>query len=103
MPDNYDTYTGPTPTIYETDITQNLCIKVEKIKNLHQILENDKKGLIIVDLFSTIFKLELDQDISKVCAKFQRVSIVWFGNFRTENQVPSLTRFPLLSELALVY
>ena len=41
MPDNYDTYTGPIPTIYETDITWNLCVKVEKIKDLHHILEND--------------------------------------------------------------
>ena len=42
MPNKYDTYTRPTPAIYETDINKNWCVKVEKIKNLHQILENDK-------------------------------------------------------------
>ena len=31
-----------------------------------------------VNLFCIIFKPELDQDISEVCAKFQRVSIVQF-------------------------
>ena len=37
------TYTGPTPAIYETDITKNICgVKVEKIKDLHELLENDK-------------------------------------------------------------
>ena len=41
MPDKYDTYTEPTTTIYETDITQNLRVKVEKIKDLHQLLEHD--------------------------------------------------------------
>lgn len=108
-----------------------------------------------VDLFCIIFKLELDQDISEVCAKFQRVSIVllarssseplvslglvtrnsivlglgsivtivcislsqpilwdvprasWrpvqFGEFRTESQVHSLTKFSSLCKLAVVY
>ena len=42
MPNNYATYTGQTPTIYKADITYNLCVKVESIKDLHQILENDK-------------------------------------------------------------
>ena len=42
-----------------------------------------------VDLFCIFFMLELDQDISEVCAKFQRVSIVRLGEFRTESQVPS--------------
>ena len=40
MPDKYDTYTGPTPAIVETDITKNWCVKVEKIKDKHQFLEN---------------------------------------------------------------
>ena len=43
-----------------------------------------------VDLFCIIFKLELDQDISEVCAKFQRFSIIRFGEFWTESQVPKL-------------
>ena len=30
-PDKYDTYTEPTTTIYETGVTQNLCVKVENI------------------------------------------------------------------------
>ena len=47
----------------------------------------------IVDLFCIIFKLELYQDLSEVCAKFQRVSIVRFKEFQTESQVPMLTKF----------
>ena len=107
MPDKHDTYTEPTSPIYETGVTQNLCVKVEKIKDLHQILKNDKGGWLyaelfklsnklhksklqkIVDLFCITFKLELDQDILEVCAKFQRVSIIRFGESRTESQVTS--------------
>ena len=45
MPDKYDTYTEPTSAIHETDITENLYVKVKKkIKDLHQTLENDKGG-----------------------------------------------------------
>ena len=50
MPDNYDNYTGPTPTIYRTDISLNLWVKVEKIKNLQQILENDEGGCFYAEL-----------------------------------------------------
>ena len=42
MPDKYNTYTEPTSAIYETDITLNLSVKVEKIKELHKFLESDK-------------------------------------------------------------
>ena len=55
-----------------------------------------------VDLFCIIFTLDLDQDISEVCAKFQRVSIIWFGEFLTESRVPFLTKFSSLCELAVV-
>ena len=45
MSDKYDTHTESTPNIYETDITENLCVKKEKKnKELHQLLENDKGG-----------------------------------------------------------
>ena len=37
-----------------------------------------------VDLFCIPFKLELDQDIWEVCAKFQRASIVRFRQFPRE-------------------
>ena len=47
----------------------------------------------IVDLFCIIFKLEVEQDIIEVCAKFHRVSIVQFGEFGTQSQLPSLTKF----------
>ena len=47
----------------------------------------------IVYLFCSIFKLELEQDISEVCATFQCVSIVWFRGFRTESQAPLFTKF----------
>ena len=30
IPDKYDTDTEPNPATYETDITQKLCVKVEK-------------------------------------------------------------------------
>ena len=76
------------------------CVKVEEIKTYinfkvddftpnywnyqtHYIRTSYKK---IVDLFCTISKLELDQDIWEVYAKFQHVSIIRFGEFRTESQ-----------------
>ena len=43
MPDKYDSYTEPTSAFYETDITKKLVRKCrKKIKDLHQIFENDK-------------------------------------------------------------
>ena len=66
-----------------------MCVKVEKIKDLHQLLDNDKGGWFYAELLKLsnklhiknklqknyrfvfiIFKLELDEDISEVCAKF---------------------------------
>ena len=44
MPGKYVTYTEPTLAIYETDITKNLCVKVEKIENLHQLYGNEKQA-----------------------------------------------------------
>ena len=66
LPDNYDTYAGPTPTIYETDITLNLCVKVEKIKGLHQVLENDKGGWFYVQLSKLSKKLHKNK-LQKMC------------------------------------
>ena len=34
MPDGYDTYAEPTLTIYESDVTQNWSVKVEKNQRL---------------------------------------------------------------------
>ena len=42
MPDKYDTYTEPTPAINENDITLNLYVKVENVKGLQQLFENDQ-------------------------------------------------------------
>ena len=40
-----------------------------------------------IDLFSIILKLDLDQDISEVCAKFQRVPIIAYGLENFERKV----------------
>ena len=72
------------------------------IETFKQITKKQVKKKI-VNLFCIIFKLELDQDISEVCAKFQRVSTIRFGEFRTESQVPSLTKFSSLCKLAVDY
>ena len=66
MPDKYDTYTEPIPAIYETDITQNLCVKVEKIKDLHKILSNDKGGRFYADLLKLSHKLHKHK-LQKIC------------------------------------
>ena len=50
MPGKYVTYTEPTLAIYESDVTKNLCLKVEKIEDLHQLLENDKDGWFYTEL-----------------------------------------------------
>ena len=42
MPHKDDTSAEPTPAIDETDITERFCVKVENIKDLQQLLENDK-------------------------------------------------------------
>ena len=69
---------------------------IKTIKQIRYLKTSYKK---CVDLFCIIFKLELDQDISEVCTKFQRVSIIRFGEFRTESQVPTLTKFSSLCKL----
>ena len=77
-----------------------MCRKIEKLKDLHQILESDKSGRFYAELLKLSNKLhkcklqkncqfvlhyfqatELAQDISEVCAKFQRVSVVQIGEF----------------------
>ena len=55
---------------------------IETIKQIYYIKTSYKK---LVDLCWIIFKVELDQDISEVYAKFQGVSVVRFREFRTES------------------
>ena len=82
------------------------CVKVKKIKDLHQLLENDKGGWFFaklfkllnkwhVDLFCIISKLhvELDQDISEVCAKFSVFLSYVFENFERKVRYPHFHRF----------
>ncbi len=45
------------------------------------------------DLFCIFLKLQLEQDIAKVCAEFQRISFIRFEEFRSESQVHLLSKF----------
>ena len=49
-----------------------------------------------LDLFCIILKQELEQDISNVDTKFQRVSFVRCEEFRTESRVLLLSKFSSL-------
>ncbi len=43
--------------------------------------------------FAFFLKLQLEQDIAKVCAEFQRIPFIQFEEFRSGSQVHLLSKF----------
>ncbi len=58
----------------------------------NDVISNCEK---FVDLFFLFFflMLQLEQDIAKVCAKFQRAPFIRFEEFRSKSQVHLLSKF----------
>ena len=66
----------------------------------NDIISTYKKFL---NLFCIFFKQELEQDISNVDTKFQRVLFVRCEEFRTESQVLLLSKSSSLCKPLIVY
>lgn len=72
---------------------------IEK-NELNDIIATCKKT---VDLFCIMFKLVLEHDISKDCAKFQRVLYTRFEEFWTEIQVLLLSKLHITLQSCMAY